>query len=84
MRMVHPQGLTFRITLPHGLRILFLGAIKAINKGRDKILSRLLCASGRLALSIWRSSKHYEWGFGAAFRVMRSACRLWGPSRETI
>jgi hypothetical protein len=58
--MVRPQGLTFRITQPHGLRILHLGTIKAINKGRDKILSLLLYASGRLALSIWPSSKHYE------------------------
>jgi hypothetical protein len=35
--MVRPQGLTFRITQPCGLRILHLGTIKAINKGQDKI-----------------------------------------------
>jgi hypothetical protein len=42
MRMVRPQGLTFRITQPHGLRILYLGTTQGHCKGRDKILSRCL------------------------------------------
>jgi len=36
MRMVRPQGLTFRITQPHGLRILYLGQLKAIVRGETK------------------------------------------------
>ena len=60
MRMVRPQGLTFRITQPHGLRILYLGAIKAINKGRDKILSRLLLAHRYDSPQHLALSKHYE------------------------
>jgi hypothetical protein len=36
MRMVRPQGLTFRITQPHGLRILYLGQLKAIVRGTSQ------------------------------------------------
>jgi hypothetical protein len=42
MRMVRPQGLTFRITQPYGLRISYLGTTQGHCKGRDKILSRCL------------------------------------------
>ena len=42
--MVRPLGLTFRITQPHGLRILYLMTIQGHCKGRGQILS--LCLSG--------------------------------------
>ena len=37
MRTVRPQGLTFRITQPHGLRILHLRATQAYCKELDEL-----------------------------------------------
>jgi hypothetical protein len=45
MRTVRPQGRTFRITQPHGLRVSYLRATQGHCKGRDKILSRCLHAT---------------------------------------
>src|ERR1700745_4213344 len=45
MRTVRPQGRTFRITQPHGLRVSYLGTTRGHCKGRDKILSRCLHAT---------------------------------------
>jgi hypothetical protein len=44
MRTVRPQGLTFRITQPHGLRILYLGTTLGDCKGQEQILLRCLHA----------------------------------------
>ena len=38
MRTVRPQGLTFRITQPHGLRELYLGMHPSLRKGLNRIL----------------------------------------------
>jgi hypothetical protein len=44
MRTVRPQGLTFRITQPHGLRILYVGTTLGHCKGQEQILSWYLHA----------------------------------------
>ena len=70
MRTVRPQGLTFRITQPHGLRISYLGTPQDHCKGRDEILSRCLHAtirgnnveirySNQIVIFKFRGSFHY-------------------------
>ena len=39
MRTVRRQGLTFRITQPHGLRDLYLLVPQGLHKGRNQIFS---------------------------------------------
>ena len=39
MRTVRRQGLTFRITQPHGLRTLYLLVPQGLHKGRNRIFS---------------------------------------------
>ena len=39
MRTVRRQGLTFRITQPHGLRYLYLLVPQGLHKGRNQIFS---------------------------------------------
>ena len=39
MRTVRPQGLTFRITQPYGLRITYLLMPPGVHKGRNRIFS---------------------------------------------
>jgi hypothetical protein len=38
MRMVRPQGLTFRITQPHGLRILYLEPIHEVVESDESVV----------------------------------------------
>jgi len=39
MRTVRPQGRTFRITQPHGLRVSYLGTTQRYCKGQDQIIT---------------------------------------------
>jgi len=41
MRTVRPEGLTFRITQPYGLRLWYLGTHLSIHKGHVQIFTRI-------------------------------------------
>jgi len=52
MRMVRPQGLTFRITQPHGLRICIWGQGKPIDRAAHTIVCPLLDGRGDFAMRL--------------------------------
>jgi hypothetical protein len=51
MRTVRPQGPTFRITQPYGLRVSYLGTTQGHCKGQNQLSSRCLHASSDIALA---------------------------------
>src|SRR4029077_17611103 len=40
MRTIRPQGRTFRITQPHGLRVAYLGTLPSLRNGLNRIFPR--------------------------------------------
>jgi len=59
MRTVRPKGRTFRITQPHGLRLLYLGTPLGRRKRLNRVYSEIRrCLQSKPSLissSIWRS-----------------------------
>jgi hypothetical protein len=61
MRTVRRQGLTFRITQPHGLRILYLFMQLGLHKGRNRLFSDQP-AEDMLANAKWQTVSWRTWG----------------------